>query len=51
MSLTAGHVLAMGAGALVFGCVRFMPGLNSILVWTSRLLAWLMLVTAVLTAP
>ena len=51
VTLTAVHVLALGAGALVLGCISFMTGLNSIVMWTMRLLAWLMLATAVLTAP
>jgi hypothetical protein len=51
MTLTAGHVLALGAGALVLGCISFMNGLNSTVMWMLRLLAWFMLATAVLTAP
>ena len=51
MTLTAVQVLALGAGALVLGCISFLDGLNSIVMWTLRLLAWLMLVTVVLTAP
>ena len=51
MILTAGHVLALGAGALVLGCISFMRGLNSSVMWRLRLLAWLVLATSVLTAP
>jgi hypothetical protein len=51
MTLTAGHVLALGTGALVLGCISFMNGLNSTVMWMLRLLAWLFLATAVLTAP
>jgi hypothetical protein len=51
MILTAGHVLALGAGALMLSCISVMNGLNSTVMWTLRVLAWLMLATAVLTAP
>jgi hypothetical protein len=41
----------MDAGALVLGCLSFMAGLNSIVVWTLRLIAWALLATVVLMAP
>ena len=33
MILTAGHVLALGAGALLLGCISFMHCLNSTAMW------------------
>ena len=51
MTLAAEHVLALGAGALMLACLSFLAGLNDIVVWTIRLIAWAMLATAVLTAP
>ena len=51
MTLEAGHVLALGAGALVFACLSFMAGLNGIVAWTLRLIAWALLATVILTAP
>jgi hypothetical protein len=50
VTLHAEHMLALGAGALVLACVSSLPGLNSVVVWTLRLLAWLMLATVILTA-
>jgi hypothetical protein len=51
MTLDAPHVLALGAGALVLVCISFLGGLNSFVMWTLRLLAWLMLATVFLMAP
>ena len=51
MTLDAEHVLALGAGALVLACLSFIAGLNSILAWTLRLIAWAMLATVMLMAP
>jgi hypothetical protein len=51
MTLEAGHVLAMGAGALVLACLSFMADLNGIAAWGMRLIAWALLATVVLTAP
>ena len=51
MTLNAEHALALGAGALLVGCASLLNGLPSTAIWTLRLLAWLMLATAILTAP
>jgi hypothetical protein len=51
MMLEAGHVLTMGAGALVLACLSFMADLNGIAAWGMRLIAWALLATVVLTAP
>lgn len=51
MTLDGPHFLALGAGALMLACVSFLPGLNSIVMWTLRLLAWLMLAAVILLAP
>ena len=51
MTLDAPHVLALGAGALMLVCVSFIGDLNSVVMWTLRLLAWLMLATVFLMAP
>ena len=51
MPLEAGHLLAMGAGALLLTCLSFMAGLNGIVAWTMRLIAWALLATVMLTAP
>ena len=51
MTLDAPHVLALGAGALVLVCTSFLGSLNSFVMWTLRLLAWLMLATVFLMAP
>ena len=51
MTLDAPHVLALGAGALVLVCISFLGSLNSFVMWTLRLLAWLMLATVFLMAP
>src|SRR4051812_1510456 len=50
MTLHAEHVLALGTGALLLGCLSLLNGLNSIVMWTLRLIAWFMLAAAVLTA-
>jgi hypothetical protein len=50
MTLHAEHVLVLSTGALLLGCVRLLHGLNSIVMWTLRLLAWFMLTPARLTA-
>jgi hypothetical protein len=51
MTLNAEHVLALGVGALALACFSLMAGLNSVVAWGIRLIAWAMLATAVLTAP
>jgi hypothetical protein len=51
MTLEAGHVLALGAAALVLACLSFLAGLNVILAWTLRLIAWALLATVMLMAP
>jgi hypothetical protein len=51
MTLDAPHVLALGVGSLMLVCVSFIGGLNSVVMWTLRLLAWLMLATVFLMAP
>jgi hypothetical protein len=51
VTLDAPHLLALGAGALMLVCVSFLDGLNSIVMWTLRLMAWLMIATVVLLAP
>jgi hypothetical protein len=50
VTLDAPHVLAMGAGALMLVCVSFLEGLNSVVMWTLRLLAWVMIATVILTS-
>ena len=50
MTLNAEHVLALGTGALLVGCGSLLNGLPGVVVWTLRLLAWLMLATVILTA-
>jgi hypothetical protein len=50
MTLHAEHVLALGTGALLLGCLSLLNGLNSIVMWTLRLIAWFMLAAAILTA-
>ena len=51
MTLDAPHVLALGAGSLMLVCISVLGGLNSFVMWTLRLLAWLMLATVFLMAP
>ena len=51
MTLNAEVVLALGMGALLLLCGSFLNGLNTIVAWTLRVLAWLMFATVVLTAP
>ena len=51
MTLDAPHVLALSAGSLMLVCISFLGGLNSFVMWTLRLLAWLMLATVFLLAP
>jgi hypothetical protein len=41
----------MGAGALVLACLSFLGGLNRIVAWALRLLAWALLAAVILTAP
>ena len=48
LHLDAAHVLALGMGALLLLCASFLNGLNTIVAWTLRLLAWLMFATVVL---
>jgi hypothetical protein len=50
MTLHAEHMLALGMGAFALSCISLLPGLNSVVMWTLRLLAWLMLATVILTA-
>jgi hypothetical protein len=50
VTLHAEHVLALGMGALLLLCASFLNGLNNIVAWTLRLLAWLMFATVILTA-
>jgi hypothetical protein len=49
--LDAPHVLAMGAGSLMLVCASFLEGLNSVVMWVLRLLAWTMIATVILLAP
>jgi hypothetical protein len=51
VTLDAPHVLALGAGALMLVCVSFLWGLNSVVMWTLRLLSWAMITTVILLAP
>ena len=51
MTLDAPHMLALGVGSLMLVCVSLIGGLNSVVMWTLRLLAWLMLATVFLMAP
>ena len=51
MTLDPEHVLALGTGAMLLVCASFLSGLNSIVVWTMRFVAWLMLATVILVAP
>jgi hypothetical protein len=51
MTLDAPHMLALGAGSLMLVCVSFLAGLNSVVMWTLRLLAWTMIATVILLAP
>ena len=51
MTLDAPHLLALGAGALMLVCVSFLEGLNSVVMWVLRLLAWTMIATVILLAP
>jgi hypothetical protein len=44
-------VLALVTWALVLGYISFLSGLSRTVIWTLRMLAWLMLATAILTAP
>ena len=50
MTLHAEHLLALGTGAFLVGCASLLNGLPNAVVWTLRLLAWLMLAAVVLTA-
>jgi hypothetical protein len=51
VTLDAPHMLALGAGALMLVCGSFLGGLNSVVMWTLRLLAWAMIATVILLAP
>ena len=51
MTLDAPYVLALGAGALMLVCVSFLGSLNSVVMWTLRLIAWAMIATVILLAP
>ena len=51
VTLDAPHMLALGAGSLMLVCVSFLAGLNSVVMWTLRLLAWAMIATVILLAP
>jgi hypothetical protein len=51
VTLDAPHVLAMGAGSLMLVCVSFLEGLNSVVMWALRLMAWLMIAAVILLAP
>ena len=51
MTLDGPHVLALGAGALMLVCVSFLGSLNSVVMWTLRLIAWAMIATVILVAP
>jgi len=51
VTLDAPHLLALGAGALMLVCISFLGSLNSVVMWTLRLLAWAMIATVILLAP
>jgi hypothetical protein len=51
VTLDAPHLLALGAGALMLVCVSFLEGLNSVVMWALRLMAWLMIAAVILLAP
>ena len=49
--LDAGHVLSLGAGALVLGCVSFMAGESDIVAKALRFIACSVIGLVVLAAP
>jgi hypothetical protein len=51
MTLGADEMLALGAGALLLACVSLLGVLSDVLAWGLRLVAWALLITAIMAAP